>query len=174
MKRTSLLTATLLIACLYSFAQNIVNPRIENRDSPSTVISKIETDKQYTIVSFEHYAQNNNAWVVLNKETYIQTDVSNKHYEFVKAEGIAIEPEAKTIIAKMGDKLSFKVYFKKIPANAKLIDIIEHAGKRADGITFFNFYNVDLTQSYPSEEHVKITEIKRRIYLRAGYQNINC
>ncbi|MES2268485.1 MAG: hypothetical protein V4520_17100 [Bacteroidota bacterium] len=159
MKKTLLLAATLIVFCFAASAQNILNPRIENRDSPSTVIRKIETDKQYTVVSFDYFAQDNNAWAVLNKEIYIQTDVSNKHYEFVKAEGIAMEPEPKTVIAKMGDKLSFKVYFKKIPANAKMIDIIEHAGKRSDGITFFNFYNVDLTQSYPSEERVKVTEV---------------
>lgn len=159
MKKTLLLTATLVAICLYSFSQNVVNPHIEIKDSPATIISKIETDKQYTIVSFEHYAQIDSAWVVLNKEIYIQTDVDNKHYEFVKAEGIAVAPATRHTFAKAGDKLSFKVYFKKIPVNAKLIDIIEHAGKRSDDISFFNFYDVDLTQSNRGEQGVKVTEV---------------
>lgn len=159
MKKTLLLTAAMVAFCLYSFAQNVINPRVEVTDSQGSLITKIETDKQFTVVSFEQYANSANFWMVLNKEIYIQTDVSNKHYEFVKAEGIAIEPEPKTILAKAGDKLSFKVYFKKIPANAKLIDIIEHAGKRSDGVTFFNFYNIDLTQSNPIEQRVKVTEV---------------
>jgi hypothetical protein len=159
MKKTLLLTATLITICLSSFAQNVVNPHVEISESMGSLITKIETDKQYTIVSFEQYAYNDSSWVVLNKEIYIQTDIDNKHYEFVKAEGIAVAPETRHTFAKAGDKLSFKVYFKKIPANAKLIDIIEHAGRRSDGITFFNFYNIDLTQSNPGEQHVKVTEV---------------
>ncbi|MFA6248423.1 MAG: hypothetical protein WC615_15900 [Mucilaginibacter sp.] len=159
MKKTLLLTATMVAVCLYSFAQSVVNPNVEIKDSPATIISKIETDKQYTIVSFDHYAQTDSAWVVLNKEIYIQTDIDNQHYEFVKAEGIAVAPETRHTFAKAGDKLSFKVYFKKIPANAKLIDIIEHAGRRSDGVTYFNFYNIDLTQSNPGEQRVKVTQV---------------
>jgi hypothetical protein len=159
MKKTLLLTATLIAICLSSFAQNVVNPRVEISESMGSLITKIETDKQYTIVSFEQYAYNDSSWVVLNKEIYIQTDIDNKHYEFVKAEGIAVAPETRHTFAKAGDKISFKVYFKKIPANAKLIDIIEHAGRRSDGITFFNFYNIDLTQSFPGEQHIKVTDV---------------
>jgi hypothetical protein len=159
MRKTLFITATMVAVCFYSFAQNVVNPNVGVTDSQGSLITKIETDKQFTIVSFEQYANSDNFWMVLNKEIYIQTDVSNKHYEFVKAEGIAIEPEPKTILAKAGDKLSFKIYFKKIPVNAKLIDIIEHAGKRNDGITFFNFYNIDLTQSKPQEQRIKVTEV---------------
>jgi hypothetical protein len=159
MKKALLLTATLFAVCLHSFAQNVVNPHVEISESMGSIITKIETDKQYTIVSFEQYAYNDSSWVVLNKEIYIQTDIDNKHYEFVKAEGIVVAPETRHTFAKAGDKLSFKVYFKKIPANAKLIDIIEHAGRRSDGITFFNFYNIDLTQSNPGEQHIKVTEV---------------
>ena len=159
MKKTLLLTATLIAICLSSVAQNVVNPRVEISESMGSLITKIETDKQYTIVSFEQHAYNDSSWVVLNKEIYIQTDIDNKHYEFVKAEGIAVAPETRHTFAKAGDKISFKVYFKKLPANAKLIDIIEHAGRRSDGITFFNFYNIDLTQSFPGEQHVKVTEV---------------
>ncbi|MBD1387293.1 hypothetical protein IDJ75_18535 [Mucilaginibacter rigui] len=159
MKKNLLLTAAMVAVCLYSFAQTVLNPNVEIKDSRLTIISKIETDKQYTVVSFDHYAQNDSAWVVLNKEIYIQTDIDNKHYEFVKAEGIAVAPETRHTFAKAGDKISFKVYFKKIPANAKLIDIVEHAGRRNDGVSFFNFYNIDLTHSNPGEQNIKVTEV---------------
>lgn len=159
MKKALLLSVVLFAACLTSFAQTVTYPSVGITDTPGSLITKIETDKQYTIVSFEQYASAENSWMVLNREIYIQTDVSNKHYEFVKAEGIAIEPEPKTMFPKSGGKLSFKVYFKKIPADAKLIDIIEHAGKRSDGIVFFNFYNVDLTHSNAVQEQVKVTEV---------------
>ncbi|MBD1365816.1 hypothetical protein IDJ77_18515 [Mucilaginibacter sp. ZT4R22] len=159
MKKILFLFAALTVVCFSSFAQNVVNPNIETNESLGTIITKIETDKQYTVISFEQYAIRDSAWVVLNKEIYIQTDIDNKHYDFVKAEGIAVAPETRHTFAKAGDKIAFKVYFKKIPVNAKAIDIIEHAGKRSDGITFFNFYNVDLTKSHPGEQRVKITEV---------------
>ncbi|WP_183561237.1 hypothetical protein [Mucilaginibacter sp. SP1R1] len=160
MKKTLTLAALLLIACLTSFAQNIVNPYIENRDDWSSSIKKIETDKQFTIVSIEYTANNPGSWVQLNKEIFIQTDLNNEHYNYIKSENIAMVPEKRTL-AKAGEKLNFKIYFKKIPATAKSIDIIERAGVQKNGITFFNFYNVSLTQSVPEETttSVKVTEV---------------
>jgi hypothetical protein len=84
------------------FAQNVVNPRVEISESMGSLITKIETDKQYTIVSFEQYAYNDSSWVVLNKEIYIQTDIDNKHYEFIKAEGIAVAPETRHTFCQSG------------------------------------------------------------------------
>src|ERR1700752_319238 len=126
MKKIIALSALLLMICLQSFAQNISNPQVESKDDMSSVITKIETDKQFTIVSFENTAYGDNSWIQLNKEIYIQTNENNEHYNYVKSENIAIVP-AKHIFAKAGDKITFKVYFKKIPATAKSIDIIERA-----------------------------------------------
>jgi hypothetical protein len=158
MKKTSVLFTCLLLISFGAFAQNVINPNIAINESPGTIITKIETNKQYTIVSLEQYAMRDSAWAVLNKEIYIQTDIDNKHYDFVKAEGIAVAPETRHTFAKMNDKIAVKIYFKKIPINAKTIDIIEHAGRR-DGINYYNFYNVDLTKSNQGEQHVKITEV---------------
>lgn len=161
MKKALILTAVLFaIGLQCSFAQTVTNPDVETTDSPTSTITKIETDQQYTIVSFRHYAGSDNAWVVLNKEIYIQTDVDNKHYGYVKSEGIAVAPETRNTLKKLNDKLEFKVYFKKIPANAKSIDIIERAGKRSDGINYFNFYNVDVIHSSPGDKRIKITNVE--------------
>ena len=160
MKKTLILPLLLLTTCLSSFAQTIVNPLVEGQDDWSSTITKIETDKQFTTVSFEYTANSDNSWAQLNKEIYIQTDQGNEHYDYVKSENIAMVP-AKHTFAKAGDKLTFKVYFKKIPQAAKSIDIIERAGRRHDGITFFNFYNVSLTQSLPAgtTQRVKVTDV---------------
>lgn len=159
MKKTLILPLLLLATCLSSFAQTIVNPLVEGQDDWSSTITKIETDKQFTTVSFEYTANSDNSWAQLNKEIFIQTDQGNAHYDYVKSENIAIVP-AKHTFAKAGEKLTFKVYFKKIPATAKSIDIIERAGRRHDGITFFNFYNVSLTQSLPAGTNkVKVTDV---------------
>ena len=158
MKKILTLSALLLITCFSSFAQTIVNPKVETWDDWSSRITKIETDKQFTIVTIEYTANGNNAWVQLNKEIFIQTDVNNEHYNYVKSDNIPIAP-AKHTFAHEGDKLEFKVYFKKIPAAAKSIDIIERAGQRKAGISFFNFYNVSLTEPYPAGTKIKITDV---------------
>jgi hypothetical protein len=161
MKKFLILAAILFIICLKSsLAQTVTNPNVENSDSPTSIITKIETDQRYTIISFRHYAGSDNAWAVLNKEIYIQTDVDNKHYKYLKSEGIAVVPETRNTLKKTNDKLEFKVYFEKIPGNAKNIDIIERAGKRNDGINYFNFYNVDLTHSSSGDERIKITNVE--------------
>lgn len=159
MKKNLFLAAILFMATLHAFAQNVNNPNVENTESRSTVITKIETDKQYTIVHFDHYALTDNAWVVLNPEIYIQTDVDNKHYDYVKAEGIAVAPQQRKTIAKAGEKVSFKVFFKKLPENAKLIDVIERAGRPNDETSYFNFYNIDLTKSNPGEQRIKVQSV---------------
>jgi photosystem II stability/assembly factor-like uncharacterized protein len=125
MKKNLLLAATLIVICVTASAQNIINPYVEHIDAPNSTITKIETDKQYTIVSFVNTASADNAWVILNKEIFIQTDANNQHYDFVKAEGIPVAPETRHTFEKAGDKISFKIYFKKLPATAKTIDIIE-------------------------------------------------
>jgi len=161
MKKALILTALLFtIGLKSSFAQTVTNPDVETTDSQTSTITKIETDQQYTVVSFRHYAGSDNAWAVLNKEIYIQTDVDNKHYGYIKSEGIAVAPETRNTLKKTNDKLEFKVYFKKIPANTKSIDIIERAGKRSDGITYFNFYNVNLTNSHSGDNRIKITNVE--------------
>ena len=126
-----------------TFAQKIVDPKVGSSDDFATRITRIETNKQYTIVSFKSVAILDNSWFQVNKEIFIQTDQSNAHYGYVKAEGIKVTPE-RTTLKKAGDKLNFKIYFTKIPAQTKVLDVIERAGK-SEGTTF-NFYNVNLTE----------------------------
>ncbi|MES2425966.1 MAG: hypothetical protein V4560_03295 [Bacteroidota bacterium] len=150
MKKILLLPVLLLILAITTYAQNIKNPSIENSDSPSCRIVKIESTPQFTIVSFEQTAQTDNSWARMAKEVFVQTNVSDKHYHYVKSENIAIAPE-KTMIDKAGDKLLFKVYFERIPRTASTIDVIEKAGASS----YFNFYNVSLTKS----QGVVITDV---------------
>ncbi|UOE52733.1 hypothetical protein MTO98_16815 [Mucilaginibacter sp. SMC90] len=153
MKKPILTIITFFIIASQAFAQNIITPKVEQKDDQSTIIKKIETDNLYTVVTFIGHAYQDNAWIQLNKEIYLQTDLNNAHYDYVKSESIAMVPN-KTILKKAGNKLEFKVYFKKIPAAAKSIDIIEHAGLSKSGISYFNFYNVSLIEQAP-----KITDV---------------
>jgi hypothetical protein len=160
MKKTIALSALLLAACLPVFAQNIVNPQVGNPENQNTTIAKIETNNQFTIITFDYSGDADNSWVQVNKEIYLQTDQGNEHYNFVKAENIAVAP-AKTTIAKAGEKTSFKIYFKKVPQTAKSIDIVERAGYMGASVNFFNFYGVSLTNAIPAgtTQRVKITDV---------------
>jgi len=143
------LSIAALFACATAFAQNITNPKFDGRDDTNTSISKIETNKQFTVVTFETVAPGDSSWVEVNNDMFIRT-ANDVHYKFVKAEDITIAPK-KTTIARGGDKLTFKVYFEKIPATTKYVDVIERAGTSGDAIRFFNFYHVSLTASRPVE-----------------------
>ncbi|TFF37308.1 hypothetical protein [Mucilaginibacter psychrotolerans] len=147
MKKALILSVVFSISCLVSFAQSILNPQVGTQDDGACKITKIETDKLYTAVTFEAVAGSDSAWVQLNKEIYIQTDVGNAHYNYVKSENIPMVPQPKHLFKKAGDKLEFKVYFQKIPPASKTIDVIERAGNGYDGSAYFNFYNVSLTES---------------------------
>lgn len=158
MKKTILTIITLFIIAAQTFAQSIVNPKVEQKDDQSTYIKSVETNSMYTIVSFESYAHQDNSWTQLNKEIFIQTDLGNAHYDYIKSENIVMVPD-RHVFKNAGDKLEFKIYFKKIPAKATSIDIIEHAGLSKPGITYFNFYNVSLTEKAPVTQHVKVTDV---------------
>lgn len=146
--------ALLITAALPSVAQTINNPAVGYRDDASTAIRKIETNDQYTIVSFETTANRDSSWVQINKEIYLQTDVNNAHYDYVKSENIALAP-VRQILINSGDKLVFKVYFKRIPSAAKYINIIERAGPNNGEASYFNYYNVSLIQSQSVDYQVK-------------------
>jgi hypothetical protein len=150
MKKILLLPVLLLMLVITTYAQTIKNPTVENSDSPSCRVVKIESTPQFTIVSFEQTAQTDNSWARMAKEVFIQTNVSDRHYHYIKSENIAIAPE-KTMIDKAGDKLLFKVYFERIPRTASAIDVIEKAGAGS----YFNFYTVSLTKS----QGVVITDV---------------
>ncbi len=145
MKKIFISLTILLVASLSVFSQSIINPQIDQNEDPNTKITSIETNSLFTIVHFETAMQGDSAWTQLNKEIYIQTNVDRRHYNFVKAEGIPISP-AKHYLKTSKGKLPFTVFFEKIPAAAKSIDVIERAGMSYGGESFFNFYGVSLTQ----------------------------
>ncbi|MFD2872252.1 hypothetical protein ACFS5N_07230 [Mucilaginibacter ximonensis] len=142
--KKSLLILSLAILTLRSSAQTIENPFVEKSENGSATITKIATGEHFTAVTLKYTAPADDSWADINKEIFIQTDVDNKHYDFVKATGITFSPE-KTTLKKAGDDLVFTVFFNKIPADAKTIDIIERAGP--DNSNYFNFYGVHLEKS---------------------------
>lgn len=109
-----------------------------------TIITKIELNSEYTILSFEHeyYNPGNSSWLNLYRSAYIKDRNSGDKYKLIKAIGITYDPE-KTII-KSGEQIKFKLYFPRISDNCDAIDFIEGASSN------WNTYNIKLRNSYES------------------------
>ena len=141
---------TFLFSCLFialfhtALAQTFEKPDVESVGDRLCYITKVELNKQYTIISFEHL--NNNGWIRLSDHIQIKTP-ENKNYPYIKSEGISIAPEMYHF--KAGEqKHAFKVYFAPLPKDTKIFDVIEvEPGTKFD----FNFYGVNLEKQRTSD-----------------------
>lgn len=160
-----------MITCSPLFAQiSIKNPSVNSTDDWNTTIKQIEVNDKYTIISFETTASSANSWVQLNKEIYLQTDERNTHFNYVKSEKIPLVP-VKEFLINAGDKYDFKVYFEKIPATAKSINIIERAGP-STGAAYLNFYGVSLSNSGPAVNNYVSKTITDTVFPKSNAQRI--
>ena len=117
----------------------------EISDDPSTVITRIERSGKNTIVTFEH-AQSAAGWIALDKGIYLQNADGSDIYRFIKAEGIPLSPGKKELKGNEG-KFTFKVYFERVPAAVKTINIVERAVPRNAPGSYFNFFGLSLSKS---------------------------
>ncbi len=154
MKSIKLLAASLMLSATV-FGQSIKFPFVNSSEDQKTIITAVETNNQNTIVSFQYTSSAEGDWVQLNKSMYLQDANGEERYNYVKSEGIPLRPsrfEAK----EAGQKVNFKVYFEKLKPGTKNINVIERARSIAEmdnGITFLNYFNVDLNRSQPEERN---------------------
>lgn len=147
MKFLSILTFVLSLLCNSIFAQTYEKPFVGTVGDQSCFISKVELNKEHTVITFSHL--NNNGWIALNPDIHINTP-DGKKYSFLKAEGIAIAPEQYNF-SENEKEHTFKVFFSAIPKSVKKFDVIEvESGSRFD----FNFYGVDLSKKRTSDTQV--------------------
>jgi len=154
------LTVFLLVVFLNissSIAQVIDSPYYKSSDDPTTVISKIERNVKYTVVTFEH-VQTGEGWISLSKSIYLQNKDGDEMYKFVKAEGIPLSPAKKSLKGGEG-KIAFKVYFEKVPASIKSINIIERAVPRNEPANYFNYFDVSLDKNGKALKDANLQQI---------------
>lgn len=145
----------LLFLCLLlpaaAFGQSIKSPQVASSEDATTVITQVETNSHYTVVSFRHICYTKGSWVQLNKSMYLQDANGEDRYNYVKSEGIPLRPK-KFVATKDNEEVNFKVYFEKLKPGTKEINIIERARSLAemgDGYTYFNYFKVNLLKSRP-------------------------
>lgn len=145
MKAFILSLFVLFLTTSTSVAQIIENPYYKSSDDPTTVITKVERNAKYTILTFEH-SQTGEGWISLSKSIYLQNQDGDDMYKFVKAEGIPLSPAKKSLKGGEG-KLTFKIYFEKVPTTVKAINVIERAVPRNEPVNYFNYFGLSLDKN---------------------------
>jgi len=117
-----------LICVLFSMAlhaQTIEKPNFAGTTHPSLNVDKIEMLATATVfyMTIENPGDNED-WFCADKNIYLQHPVTLQKYPITKSEGIPTCPDAHKF-TKKGQKLSFKLYFGKIPASTNYINLIE-------------------------------------------------
>ncbi|WP_207424098.1 hypothetical protein [Desertivirga brevis] len=127
------------------YSQVFENPYYRTSDDPTTTITRIEQVSKFTIITFEH-AQTAEGWIALSKSIYLQNAEGDQIYKFIKAEGIPLTPQKKTLKGDEG-KFVFKIYFERVPASIKTINVIERAISRDEAGSYFNFFGVSMDKT---------------------------
>jgi len=156
----------LLLLCVLlpaaTFGQSIKSPLVGSSDGYNTTITEVETNSRNTVISFRHICREKDGWVQLNKSIYLQDADGEERYNYVKSEGIPLRPE-KLTATENNQVVNFKVYFEKLKPGTKAINVIERArslAEMADGITYFNFYKIDLNKSMPvQDQNIRNVEV---------------
>lgn len=140
-----------ILLTVAAFGQSVKFPMVGSSESPTTVITGIETNNRNTVVSFKHICARKGNWVQLNKSMYLQDANGEERYNYVKSEGMPLRPE-KFVATEDQQEVNFKVYFEKLKPGTKEINVIERARSLAElhnGINFFNYFKVSLNKSQP-------------------------
>ena len=73
--------------------------------------------------------------------SYLKSKDGRK-YKFIKASSIPVSPD--NIVAEPDKRYYFKVYFERLDPGIELIDLIEGDNERGGGMTYWNFYGVEV------------------------------
>ncbi|GAB3177949.1 OmpA family protein [Telluribacter humicola] len=129
-------------------------PLVEEQYARYVRITRVELTSRYTIIDMEYksaypadlYRLFPNRRLVTN---YISIDPrsrlykpgnTTKKYSFIRAEGIAVEPEQQVVYP--GDVVNFRVYYERLDPGIELFDFFE--GRNPGQVEFWNFYGVHI------------------------------
>jgi OOP family OmpA-OmpF porin len=156
MKRLRYLFFFFFLLSLDSFAQKIttLSPYIEQQSQPDVMLTKVELTKDYTILHFTFefsrrrqsleeliLGQRSSQFIEVdpNCRLYEPKNTSRK-YRFIKAEGIPVAPQQRTVYP--GDIVKFSVYFERLEPGIEVFDMFE--GRDAGTKRFWNYYGVHI------------------------------
>ena len=116
-------------------------PSIEDIDTDTLKVEKIELSDEYTRIDFIHYADkiyDNGGWVQMYPETYIQPNGTDIKLKLLNVINIPIAP-TKHHYKHRNDRLAFSLFFPAVPKEVEYLDLIE---KLHGGSNYFNVYGI--------------------------------
>nr|WP_320056951.1 serine protease [uncultured Bacteroides sp.] len=164
----------LLFFCAFTnvlYSQIVLYPNFNKKDVQYLDLTKSDVSSSETKLFFRYTSPStylNGGWVSINKNTFIQDNLTGKKYYLQRAENIPISPETYNFKS-VGEKLEFILYFPPIPDTVSTIDIIESENDEA-----FNFYGVNIKYIFSNSsqsqdnEFSKISKFNEIIHIDAS------
>lgn len=100
----------------------VSEPYVQEQSDEHVNIKAVIVNDNYTIVSFQIVPNEDETWITIDENTYIEAN--NKQFKMMDASGIPISPE-KTYGLSAGEIVNFYLTFPPIPKDTKEINIIE-------------------------------------------------
>ena len=144
--------------CIEAFSQKIttLSPYIEEQSQPDVALTKVELTDDYTILHFRfEFGQrpslrdffgerqgnlDRNTIEVDPKCRLYEPKNTAKRFRFIKAVGIPVAPETRTVYP--GDVVKFSVYFERLDPGIEVFDMFE--GKDYGRKQFWNYFGVHI------------------------------
>ncbi|MCA0231759.1 MAG: OmpA family protein [Bacteroidetes bacterium] len=142
-----------------AMAQKIttLSPYVEEQSQPEVILTKVELTDDYTILHFRfEFAQRNptlrdffgerqgnldrNTIEVDPKTRLYEPKNTTKKFKFIKAVGIPVAPETRTVYP--GDVVKFSVYYERLDPGIEVFDMFE--GKDYGTKRYWNYFGVHI------------------------------
>lgn len=105
--------------------QVFIRPNFSQKSHETLFIDRIEITSQYTIITLTVVnKRTEGGWFCADNNIYIKNSNGTQRYQLVKSENIPVCPEAHHF-TRVGEELSFVLYFPPIPSDFTYIDIVE-------------------------------------------------
>jgi OmpA-OmpF porin, OOP family len=129
-------------------------PVVDEQHARYVRIARVELTSRYTILDMEYksgypsdlYRLFPNRRLVTNyisidpKSRLYQPGNTSRKYSFVRAEGIAVEPDHQTVYP--GDVVNFRLYYERLDPGIEVFDLFE--GRNPGQTEYWNFYGVHI------------------------------
>jgi len=141
-----------------AMAQKIttLSPYVEEQSQPEVILTKVELTDDYTILHFRfevgqqptlrdffgnRQGGGNKSYIEVDPKTRLYEPKNTaKKYRFIKAVGIPVAPETRTVYA--GDVVKFSVYYERLDPGVEVFDMFE--GKDYGTKQFWNYFGVHI------------------------------
>ncbi|MPR34273.1 OmpA family protein [Salmonirosea aquatica] len=138
-------------------AQITDRPYVEERYSRRVSIVRVTLSEQYTIVDMQYgqpgratlfnpFGLSNYTIQIDPKSRLYRPGDTSRRYRFIKAEGIPVTPEKKSVLP--GEVVNFRLYYERLDPGIEVFDLYE--GRNADidlreeNYEFWNFYGIHI------------------------------